>query len=202
MKQANLGLSADELMVRQAWLQAQVREVVAQRHLLAISSLAGHAEIVGSYAMGLMVWPDIDITVTNLGKPDLDVALQLVRRFMNDAGAHRVNIADHRDGSHPAFPPGIYLGPDIVHDGIAWQVDVWLVDPESGRERGEQTARYMAHLTDTQRRSILAIKQVAAASDVYHRGVSSVDIYSAVLEAGVATPEEFVAWLAVSGRSL
>ena len=51
-------------------------------------------------------------------------------------------------------------------------------------------------------RAILAIKQVAAASDVYHRGVSSVDIYTAVLDDGVASPEEFVAWLAASGRTL
>jgi hypothetical protein len=202
MKQANLSLSIDELVERQTWLQEQVREIVAQRHLLDIGSLAGQAEIVGSYKMGLMVWPDIDITVTTPGTPDLDDALAMASRLMKEAEAHRLNIADHRGGDHPELPAGIYLGPDIVHEGLAWQVDVWLVDQETAGERRAQTSEYIARLTEDHRRAILAIKQVAAASDVYHRGVSSVDIYNAVLDFGVRTSDEFSKWLALSGRTL
>ena len=202
MKQENLGLSVDALIARQAWLQEQVRKIVAERDLLAIASSAGCAEIVGSYAMGLMVWPDIDLTVTVPGSPDLDAALELVPRLMKEAGAHRLTFADHRDGTHPELPAGIFLGPDIVHDGVAWQVDIWLVDAATARERSATTARYMARMTEARRRSILAIKQVAAASDAYHRGVSSVDIYTAVLEDRIETPDEFVAWLAASGRAV
>lgn len=202
MKQANLSLSIDELAERQTWLQEQVREIVAQRHLLDIGSLAGQAEIVGSYKMGLMVWPDIDITVTTPGTPDLDDALAMVSRLMKETGARKVNIVDRRGRSGDRLPAGIYVGPDIVHEGLAWQVDIWLVDPETAEERRAQTSEYIARLTENHRRAILAIKQVAAASDVYHRGVSSVDIYNAVLDFGARTPDEFVAWLAASGRVL
>ena len=202
MKQANLGLDAEALVARQAWLQEQAQAVVARRHLLEILSGSGRPEFVGSYRMGLMVWPDLDITVVTPGTPDLDAALAAVPRLMKEAGARKLNIDDHRSGDRPGLPAGIYLGPDLVHDGIAWQVDIWLMDEAAARDRLAFTDRIVARLTDERRRAILAIKQVAAASDVYHRGVSSVDIYTAVLDDGVASPEEFVAWLAASGRTL
>jgi len=202
MKQANLGLRVDELVAQQAWLQARARAILTERHLFDILSECGRPEIVGSYRMGLMVWPDIDITVTTPGVPDLDAALAVIPRLMKEAGAHKLNIVDRRGRANDHLPAGIYLGPDIVHEEIAWQVDIWLVDRATVIERQAQTDRFMARMTDTHRRAILAIKQVAAASDVYHRGVSSVDISTAVLEDGVTTPEAFVAWLARSGRSL
>lgn len=136
-----------------------------------------------------MVWPDIDITVATPGVPDLDAALAVIPRLMKEAGVRKLNIVDRRGRANDHLPAGIYLGPDIVHEKIAWQVDIWLVDRATVIERQAQTDRFMARMTDTHRREILAIRQVAAASDVYHRGVSSVDIYTAVLEDGVTTPE-------------
>lgn len=202
MKQANLGLNADELIARQAWLQDQARGLIGDRKLMEILAIAGTPTIVGSFRMGLMVWPDLDFTVATQGAPDLDVALSLIPRLVKESGAWRVVIADHRTGEQQHLPAGIYLGPDIVRDEMAWQIDIWLMDEAIAPERLAFPDRIMAQLTDAQRRAILAIKQVAAASDVYHRGVSSTDIYSAVLEHGVETPEEFAAWLASSGRSL
>jgi hypothetical protein len=202
VKQANLGLNAAELAARQVWLQGQAHALIAERRLVEILALAGEPVIVGSLRMGLMVWPDLDITVATAGIPDLDKALEVVPLLMKDAGARKLNIVDRRGRSEDRLPSGIYLGPDLERDGLTWQVDIWLMDEESVPERLAYTDRIMAQLTDERRRAILAIKQVAAASDVYHRGVSSTDIYSAVLEHGVATPEEFAAWLALSGRSL
>lgn len=202
MKQANLGLTVDELVVRQAWLQEQARALIEERKLLEIVAVVGTPTIVGSFRMGLMVWPDVDITVATAGMPDLDKALEAVRRLMKEAGARRMTITDRRAKANGSLPAGIYLGPDLERDGLAWQIDIWLVEAADATERLAFADRTMGRLTPEHRRAILAIKQVAAASDVYHRGVSSVDIYTAVLDHGVATPDEFSAWLALSGRSL
>lgn len=202
VKQANLGLNADQLIARQAWLQEQARALMTERGLLDILASVGTPTVVGSVRMGLMVWPDIDITVSTKGEPELGLTLEVIRRLMTEARVRRLNIKDRRGEPMDALPAGIYIGPDIEHDGLAWQVDIWLADEKLTPERLAFADRIVAQLTDERRRAILAIKQVAAASDVYHRGVSSTDIYAAVLEHGVATPEEFSAWLATSDRSL
>lgn len=202
MKQENLGLSADELIVRQAWLQEQAQALIAESRMMDILAIAGTPSIVGSFRMGLMVWPDLDITVATSGAPDLGRVLDVVRRLMTEAGVRKVNIVDRRGRSHERLPAGIYLGSYFDHNGLAWQVDIWLMEEAETPERIAFTDRIMARLTEERRRAILAIKQVAAASDVYHRGVGSVDIYTAVLEQDVTTPAEFSDWLAESGRSL
>lgn len=202
MKQENLGLDADELIARQAWLQERARALIAESNLLDILAVAGTPSIVGSFRMGLMVWPDLDITVATSGTPDLGRALEVVQRLMTEAGVRKLNIVDRRGRLRERLPAGIYLGSYHDHNGIAWQVDIWLMEEAEIPERAAFTDRIMARLTDERRREILAIKQVAAASDVYHRGVDSVDIYTAVLDHGVTTPAEFSAWLAESGRSL
>lgn len=202
MKQANLGLSAEQLADRQVWLQQQADRLIEDLSLLKIVGVAGQPKVVGSYELGLMVWPDLDIEAHVDGLPDLVAALDIVNRLMLDAGVMKLNIHDTRQMTNPDVPQGIYIGPDVIHRGLAWQVDIWLINREVSTERHRLTDRIKARLNDANRSTILQIKQVAASSDTYHRGVSSVDIYVAVLDRGVKDIAGFEAYLQETGRSL
>jgi hypothetical protein len=54
---------ADELLRRQAELQAEARAVEADLQLDELLGQIGQVNRVGSAALGLMVWRDVDLTV-------------------------------------------------------------------------------------------------------------------------------------------
>lgn len=149
-----------------------------------------------------MVWPDIDLEVVSSGQPDLSLALDIVGRLMLEAGMRKMNIGDHRQSSKPDIPKGIYIGPDVRHGDLRWQVDIWIVNIDEARRRRQLTERIRFKLNDASHSAILQIKQVVAASDKYHRGISSVDIYTAVLDQGVLDMAGFDAYLRQTGRTL
>lgn len=202
MKQANLGLGVDQLIDRQAWLQTAARELMDDLGLRAILERAGSVRPVGSFELGLMVWPDLDLEVITPDPPRPENVLGVLRDLVLVSGVQKINYADHRDALGGEVPRGIYLGPDPEFQGVRWQVDVWFIDEDVAGARRRLTDSIREGLDDDKRRTILQIKQIAAASDRYHRGVSSVDIYRAVLDEGVTSIDEFAAYLARTGREL
>ncbi len=201
MKQANLGLDAGQLIDRQNWLQHQASRLLHDLNLMSVLQLAGEPKIAGSAELGLMVWPDIDLEVVSPEQPELSLALDIVRRLMLEAEMRKLNIVDDRRSPKPDIPKGIYIGPDVRHGDLAWQVDIWIVNSDDARRRCQLTERIRSKLNDANRSTILQIKQVVAASDKYHRGISSVDIYAAVLDQGVSDMAGFDAYLQQTGRT-
>lgn len=201
MKQANLGLTIEQLHDRNDWLRSQANKVVKDFTLVDILQTAGKPKIVGSFAMNLMVWPDIDLEVQTVGRPS-HVDVLAIAQALIEAGIARLTINDHRQSLHPDMPRGIYLGPDIVHQDISWQVDIWFISQEEVAERSKQITDLLSKLTKDYRDRILLLKQILAAHEAYHRGISSLDIYTAVIEHGVITIEDFSHYLALSGRKL
>jgi len=204
MKQANLGLNVEQLAERQQWLQHQASRLIADLGLMELLSVAGEPRLTGSAELELMVWPDVDLEVVAPGTPEMAPAVEIVRHLMLDADVHigKLNIADERQTTRPDIPRGIYIGPDVTHEGLDWQVDIWIVDPEQAAERHRLAAGIRAKLDPENRRTILELKQILAASDRYHRGISSVDLYTAVLDRGVVDLDGFVRYLGESGRTL
>lgn len=202
MKQANLGLSVEQLLERQGWLQTRAADAIDRLNLTDILSDAGRPVVVGSAELGLMVWPDLDIEVVSPEPPAIGPILRVLERLITDAGMTKVSFGDTRNDANPQVPKGFYLGPDVEIDGMMWQVDIWFMDEANHQHRRQLVESIQSRLDDQAIQAILAIKQVAAASDLYHRGVSSVDIYQAVLDHDVVDIDGFDAYLSQSGRSL
>jgi hypothetical protein len=200
---------AEELLRRQEELQAEARQVIDDLDLLGVLGRAGSVRLIGSYVTGLMVWRDLDLQVLS---PGLDAAesWEVVQplaahprvhevRFLDRAGANSFSD-DRRDGRH--YFQLLYR----TSQGDDWKLDVsfWL----SGDPRENEVAYQedLARRLDPEARlAILWIKGLWVESPerrdpAYGREVSSVDIYGAVLEHGVRTPEEFDAYLAARGK--
>ena len=177
-----------ELLDRQAALQAEGAELLAR-----LGSL-GPLAPTGSFVSGLMVWRDLDVML--LGGPSFgphDV-LRLLGRAVELPGLTSFACADERGDRSPTceqrderFHLPLRVG--------EWRVDlsIWLYD-----DHANVTAYHRdlaASLTAAQRLIILRIKDVWHRRPEYPDEVSGFEIYTAVLEHGVSTPQEFEAWL-------
>jgi hypothetical protein len=190
--------SPDALLEQQNALQGEVETVVADLGLDGRLGQVGRPVRVGSAALGLMVWRDLDITVVC---ESLDVAAVVelgaqlalhprTRRveFRNDMGAWNAD---------PGYPDGLYLGLGYRSPaGHDWRLDVWFVDDPCRQPDLGHLRTLPPRLDRESRLAILQIKTAWHARAEYGRSVRSFDIYTAVLDAGVRTPEQFNDWIA------
>ena len=192
--------AADEdLLARQSALQQEAREVLAGLDLAALVAGTGSLLVTGSFVSGLMCWPEVDVMVhvgSGFSPPDV---MSLLAWIVSRPG---VTGLDYRDERGPRCVTGqvrderYHVPITVDRDGGPWQVDLtlWLHDPHHNVTRWHEDLR--ERITAEQRLAVLRIKDVWHRRPEYPDQVGGLDIYAAVLEDGVRTPEQFAAWLA------
>jgi hypothetical protein len=192
---------SDELVRRQDALQAEASRVIVDLDLMSALARAGRAEQVGSVVSGLMVWRDIDLGVVSPGL-GVSEAWNIMRPVVARTGITRVsytNESGHLNKSGRPYDDRHYFVihyESTAHDD--WKIDItfWLTDgPRGQRAR----ALAMTELPLETRLRILWLKDVWHRLPVYPYQVGGTDIYDAVLEHGVRTPEEFDGYLRERG---
>jgi hypothetical protein len=187
-----------ELLRQQGELQGEAKAVEVDLHLDALLGPIGEPVRVGSVALGLMVWRDLDLTVvcTELTvEPIAAIGAGLaahprVRQvtFRNDTGHWKTN---------PSYPDGLYLGVGYRSPaGRDWKLDIWFID-EPDRQPDLAHLRWMpAQLSPETREAILVVKSAWAFRPEYGTSITSFDIYTAVLNDAIRTREDFEEWVA------
>lgn len=145
----------------------------------------GEVHVVGSYALQLMTWRDLDIHLVQEDS-GIEVFFRLGGHIAALLHPHRMHFRDESLVRTPDLPQGLYWG---VHLGDerrgAWKIDIWQTNRpgfESVRRFSEDIAsRLNAH----NRQTILAIKEACWVHPEYRRGFTSADVYAAVLDRGV-----------------
>lgn len=189
--------SDEQLVARQAALQTEAAAVLADLDLFAVLGRTGRPVLTGSVALGLMVRRDIDVTTLC---PGLSVAT-VTEPWRTLAGHDRVRQVRFRDdtgawNTDPAYPDGLYLGIDYrTATGDDWTLDLWFLLQGTTQFDLEHVIALPPRLTPTTRLAILRIKD-AWLRHADPSGVRSFDIYEAVLDRSVRTPDEFAAYLA------
>jgi hypothetical protein len=186
-------MSDDELAARQAALQAEARTILGS--LGGLLEGLGEPMVTGSFVSGLMVWRDLDVMVlAHPGFPPHDV-VALLGRAVDLTGLTGFEYVDERGERSPTgeqrderYHVALALG--------AWRIDlsIWLYDDHRNVTDWHHDLR--TKLTAEQRRAILRIKDVWHRRPEYPDEISGLEIYTAVLEHGVRTPEDFAAHLA------
>ena len=120
-----------ELLDRQRALQAEAGQVRARLDLGRVLGSVGDPVVVGSAAMGLMTWRDLDITIVC---PSLD-RRQVLGIATGLAGNQDVKAMQYRNDTGrwnqepEKYPDGLYLGlcyhPSELPE---WKLDLWFVD--------------------------------------------------------------------------
>jgi len=162
----------------------------------------GQFNIVGSYALRLMVWRDLDIHIVR-AELDRKSFFELGAKIADLLRPHRMHYRDQTIISTEGLPTGLYWGVYLGDEREgAWKIDIWLTHSEGFRAAGEQCERISQRLTDANRQVILEIKSACWKHPQYRKGFSSIDIYDAVIDHGINNVEEFWSFLRDRGRSI
>jgi hypothetical protein len=195
-------MNMDELIAQEEELQRQAHEVLGILNLLHFLSKYGRPKIVGSVALGLMTWRDIDIDLEITGEIRDEDFWQTAQYLLARNEITQVTLVDNRQMKEKNRVPSMYIGGKYqVDEGAIWKLDIRFVS-----EQHAIAQKYIDHvsskLTEERRRAILSIKHVVAQDPRYRTEISSVDIYEAVLDKGITDLEGFKEQLRESGIEL
>ncbi|HVD19295.1 MAG TPA: hypothetical protein VNC63_11485 [Propionibacteriaceae bacterium] len=192
----------DELETRQSTLQAEAAALLDELDRSAIFTDIGPLEVTGSYVSGLMCWRDLDVAAlvgANYAPRDV---LRLISRLMDLPG---VIGFDYRDERADRTSTGLvkeerYHVPFLLERAAGvWRLDLtlWLHDVHDNVTAWHRALRNA--ITSEQRAAVLRIKDVWFRLPSYPDQIGGFEIYTAVIENGVRTPEQFGGWLAARG---
>ena len=182
----------EELLSRQAALQAEADAVVADLDLLVLLGRFGQPVRVGSSVLGLMVVRDIDVT-TLCPSLDPDVLFEAARPLVSHPRVRELTFRNDtgRWNTSPRYPDGVYwLVRYVADSGATWTLDCWFIPEGTTQWDIEHVASLPPRLTTETRLAILRIKE-ARPAPVAPARIPSYEIYEAVLDHGVRTPDEF-----------
>ena len=149
----------------------------------------GQPHIIGSYRMDMMAWNDLDIDIENSAMR-IDKLYQLT------------------DWIIKTFKPVWYEAKEEITDigktvwfhgfeknitGELWNVDLWFFDKETIETAEKYCDEIAEKASDTQKKLIIQIKQELIARKLYSFDkFTSMDVYSAVIDNGVTSIDEFL----------
>jgi hypothetical protein len=193
----------DELLRRQAKLRSAADRLLAELDLAGLFADIGPVLLTGSYVSGLMTWPELDVML--LARPDFSPhdMLGLLRRVVDLQGVTGFDYRDERGAKRPTEhirDERYHVGITVDRDDEPWHIDlsVWLHDIHANVTEWHEQLR--DDITPEQRAAVLLIKDVWHRRPEYPDQVGGLDVYTAVREDGVRTPEQFAAWLAKRGH--
>jgi hypothetical protein len=185
--------ASDDILARAAARQRDATRVLVGLELLARLRAVGEPVLVGAYAYELMVAPDIDIEVF-ARNPSAHEGLAALAPLVDVPGVTHLSFSNHLSDADQ----GLYFrlryqepgGPD-------WKVDCWLLPSDHPGPLSRNLVGPMrSALSADQRQTILTLKEALwEARDVFPPAERhSIDVYRAVLDDGVRTLDEFLAW--------
>jgi hypothetical protein len=194
--------SDHELAARQAALQAEAAAILDELDRSEIFTDIKPLEVTGSYISNLMCWRDLDVGLLVGADYSPGDVLRLIARVMELPG---VIGFDYRDDRADRSPTGLtkeerYHVPFLLdRAGGIWRLDLtlWLHDLHENVTAWHKALR--DSITDEQRAAVLRIKDVWFRRPNYPDQIGGSEIYAAVIDDGVRTPEEFRTWLADRG---
>ena len=192
----------EELAARQSALQMEAAALLDELDQAGVFTGIGPPEVTGSYISNLMCWRDLDVGLLVGSDYSPHDVLHLISRVMELPG---VVGFDYRDERADRSPTGLvkeerYHVPfQLVRRVGSWRLDLslWLHDRHQNITVWHEALR--DSITDEQRAAVLRIKDVWFRLPSYPDQVGGSEIYTAVLDDGVRTPEQFRRWLADRG---
>jgi hypothetical protein len=195
-------LADEELAARQSMLQAEAAALLDELDRSRVFSDIGPLVVTGSYVSHLMCWRDLDVMLLVGAAYSPRDVLKLISRVMDLPG---VVGFDYRDERADRSPTGevrderYHLPFLLERGGGIWKLDLtlWLHDLHENVTAWHEALR--DSITEEQRAAVLLIKDVWYQLPSYPDQIGGFEIYTAVVDDGVRTPQQFRRWLADRG---
>ena len=170
-------------------LKSEIDSILAKFSLNEILNSHGKVLVTGSYTYDLMAWRDYDLVV-QLNNYNMSEVYALVEEMGIRLNPDKFRILNNLKKIESNRPEGVWLGV-YVED---WKLDIWLMNSQNFEKEVQRTNVMQQKLKDIDKEILISIKAVLSDDPDYHVKFSSVDLYTAYLEGGVKTVEEFYEW--------
>ena len=162
----------------------------------------GIPHVVGSYALHLMTWRDLDIYLEQQEFSE-ELHFQLGGRIASCLAPVKMSFRNERIAQTPNLPFGLYWGIYLGNERKgAWKIDIWAIDSYECEQRLQFTEEILALLTPSLRMKILCIKAECWQDPGYRKIYTSQDIYHAVIEEGIEDVDGFKRYMESKGVSV
>lgn len=188
-----------ELLKIDRQLRAEADELLDNRGLRRLLEEYAPVHVVGSYALGLMVWRDLDVLM-DAPRITVNDFFDLGKRVTALLSPRKMFFTDNRNHQSTTEPRGLYWGIRLgdIKKG-AWKIDLWAFESEQSRAKVLECEHLRQSLSPQSRLTILSLKSQLWHDPRYRDQVTSHDIYKAVLQHGATTLADF--WGYVQSRS-
>ena len=188
-------MTDEELLKQASDLRAEANRLLYDEGLFRLINSVGPACVIGSFALDLMTWPDIDISVQLPHEKDIATFFDLGREIAPRFQATRMSFSNMFIRPDVPFEYGLYWGMRLLYGGRTWKIDLWGYGEEAYQANFEAFEKLRGQLQDADRMAILRIKNEVCQRAEYRSEILSIDVYEAVAQHRVHTIEEFDEWL-------
>jgi len=179
-------VEVDQVLIRAEERRERALVVIEDLRLVERWSQVGRVVLVGAVAYDLVVSLDIDFEVFTSGIPKITDGFGVLAELAE----HPQVTKAHFTNGLSAPDQGLYWQLRYIDDvGDEWRIDLWtLAEDHPGPLSAWMVEPMRRAVTKEVRERILVLKEARAEGRT--RPVASIDLYRAVIEGGVRTPEE------------
>ena len=148
----------------------------------------GKAHIIGSYRMNTMAWNDLDIDIEN-DRMSMEMLYDLTAFIIETFRPVWYEAKEEKTETGTVW----FHGFETTIIGELWNVDLWFFDRETILQAEQYCDDIARRMTQAQKDVTVHIKQELIQRGLYSfEKYKSIDIYSAVLDKGVTSIDEFL----------
>jgi hypothetical protein len=179
----------ESILTESARFRTDARKLLEETGILRLLAKHGRVELTGSYVLDLMMSPDIDVKVVRRSMTK-GKALSLFNAIAKQGRFQSCVFNDNVKHRDPRFPPGYYIWLKRPHADDRWKIDIWCL-----KEGGRDERVMKSILGALSRRNKLAILRLKKWARGHRPGLSSMEIYEAVLRRHTISVRDFKRFL-------
>ena len=185
-----------EILIYSKLLRQEASDLLDKEGLLSMLSAFGTTQVIGSYALDTMTWPDIDISMNLPDEQNVELFFELGKRIATKFEITKMSYSNHFIRNFPGFDHGLYWGIQLRYAEREWKIDLWGYGDTDYQKHITEADALRRQLQQADRVAILRIKHVICQHPDYRGNVyNSMAIYRAVLEDKVESVDEFKVWV-------
>lgn len=183
-----------EIFEKNEELQKEATALLKENNIVPILENFGEVIFGGSYVYGTMVDRDIDIAVVvEKNIINYDTRKEVIDQLLKITALDGLAMTDRFHFPKDNAPKGIWFGPPIWHNQNKWNIDIWLVTQnERYSHHNSPLHKRMLSITEEQRKIILEIKNQLLKKGLKNKGITSVEIYNAVLDSNITNLSDYL----------
>ena len=173
-------------------LRSEADKLLKHTGLFELLGRFGEVNLGGSYEYDLMVDRDLDFRIS-IKETTPKLRAEIAQLFAIQEWIYGMKIKDRvnfKPLSNLQAPLGLYLGLSIPFPENRWNIDAWFLVQDAHKD--DEITKLVKSASKDQKDTILEIKYDLLQRGLKQKGMTSADIYKAVLVNNVMTTEKFL----------